>query len=65
MSCNRWELYDIILVNNYYRINGQTAFVLERRIYMGLSWLMNDFICKNLHAPYITDKGTDYYDSLK
>lgn len=32
---------------------------------MGLSWLMNDFICKNLHAPYITDKGTDYYDSLK
>lgn len=32
---------------------------------MGLSWLMNDFICKDLYAPYIIDKDTDYYDSLK
>ena len=32
---------------------------------MGLSWLMNDFICKELYAPYIIDKYSDYYDSLQ
>ncbi len=32
---------------------------------MGLSWLMNDFICKELYAPYIIDRDSDYYDSLQ
>ena len=32
---------------------------------MRLSWLMNDFICKELYAPYIIDRDSDYYDSLQ
>ena len=32
---------------------------------MGLSWLMNDFICKELYAPYIIERDSDYYDSLR
>ena len=32
---------------------------------MGLSWLTNEFICKDLYAPYIIDKDSDYYDSLQ
>ena len=32
---------------------------------MGLRWLMNDFICKELYAPYIIDRDSDYYDSLQ
>ena len=31
---------------------------------MGLNWLMNDFICKELYAPYIIDTDIEYIDAL-
>ena len=32
---------------------------------MGSSWLKNEFICKELYAPYIISYDNDYYESLK
>lgn len=32
---------------------------------MGLNWLINGFICKDLYAPYIIDSDVEYYDSLQ
>ena len=32
---------------------------------MGLSWLNNGFICKELYAPFILPRDTDYFEDLK
>ena len=32
---------------------------------MGLTWMNNGFICKDLYAPFVLDKDTDYLDDLK
>lgn len=32
---------------------------------MRLSWLMNGFICRELYAPYIIEKDSDYLSNLK
>lgn len=32
---------------------------------MGLSWLLNDFICKDLYAPFVVKRDNDYYSHLK
>ena len=31
---------------------------------MGLSWLLNNFICKELYAPYIIENDIEYIDVL-
>ena len=32
---------------------------------MNLAWMNNGFICKDLYAPFVLDKDTDYLDDLK
>ena len=32
---------------------------------MGLTWMNNGFICKDLYAPFVLDKDSDYHDDLK
>lgn len=32
---------------------------------MGLTWMNNGFICKDLYAPFVLDKDSDYLDDLK
>lgn len=32
---------------------------------MKSNWLQNEFICKELYAPYIINYDNDYYESLK
>ena len=32
---------------------------------MGLTWMNNGFICKDLYAPFVLDKDADYLDDLK
>lgn len=32
---------------------------------MNLAWMNNEFICKDLYAPFVLDKDTDYLDDLK
>lgn len=32
---------------------------------MGLIWMNNGFICKDLYAPFVLDKDSDYLDDLK
>lgn len=32
---------------------------------MRLTWMNNDFICKDLYAPFVLDKDSDYLDDLK
>ena len=32
---------------------------------MGLTWMNNGFICKDLYAPFVLDKDSDYFDDLK
>ena len=31
---------------------------------MGLSWLLNNIICKELYAPYIIETDIEYIDVL-
>lgn len=31
---------------------------------MGLSWLLNDFICNDLYAPFVVKLDNDYYPHL-
>ena len=31
---------------------------------MELTWMFNDFICKELYAPFVVDKDNEYFDSL-
>ena len=32
---------------------------------MSLTWIRNGFICKELYAPFVLDKDSDYLDDLK
>ena len=32
---------------------------------MSLTWIRNRFICKELYAPFVLDKDSDYLDDLK
>ena len=32
---------------------------------MGLAWMNNGFICKDLYAPFVLEKDSDYLDDLK
>lgn len=32
---------------------------------MRLSWLTNDFICKELYAPFVVERDNDYLSDLK
>ena len=32
---------------------------------MGLTWLNNNFICKELYAPFILNKDCDYENDLR
>ena len=32
---------------------------------MGLTWMNNGFICKDLYAHFVLDKDSDYFDDLK
>ena len=32
---------------------------------MNLTWLNNGFICKDLYAPFVLEKDSDYFDDLK
>lgn len=32
---------------------------------MGLTWLTNHFICKELYAPFVLDKDCDYEKDLR
>lgn len=32
---------------------------------MRLTWMNNGFICKDLYAPFVLDKDSDYLDDLK
>lgn len=32
---------------------------------MGLTWMNNGFICKDLYAPFVLDKDSDYLDDFK
>lgn len=32
---------------------------------MNLTWMKNGFICKDLYAPFVLEKDSDYLDDLK
>ena len=32
---------------------------------MRLTWMNNGFVCKDLYAPFVLDKDSDYLDDLK
>lgn len=32
---------------------------------MNLTWMNNGFICKDLYAPFVVEKDSDYFDDLK
>lgn len=32
---------------------------------MSLAWINNGFICKDLYAPFVFEKDSDYFDDLK
>lgn len=32
---------------------------------MRLKWLLNNFICKELYAPFVLDKDCEYFENLR
>ena len=38
--------------------------LIEDGAKMGLSWLLNDFICNDLYAPFVVKLDNDYYSCL-
>ena len=43
---------------------SDTLKLYKRRTRMERSWILNEFICKELFAPFVIDKDCEYLDSL-
>ena len=60
------ELNSILKIDKSEADTNVLFYRAKRRISkMRLTWLNNEFICKDLYAPFKINKDSDYIDDLK